>query len=594
MRPTISALRAWRLDELVRASTIATANARQITDAAGKIDRALLATGTWSGNAQRSAKQTITADADHAAEVCAVLQALASTASNANRELVPARNQVLADVRRTVADGFTVSDTGEVSDPSDDDADSDQADRASDAQIWENRIAVALSTVAALDADYGRALAAHARDLSSMVGGQSPITLPDGSRADPDDVVIKLIAMTPAARRAYLATLDADDIRALVTADPATMGNLDGVPFSTRIAANDINIRTALATEIAAGRGDGERAKKLTEMLTPVQSTTPTFGTTAPVRRTFIAFANTKVGHTVEMVGSLTKSTRNAAVYVPGTNTNLNGSRSNYESARNLAQRTGGPVFMYLDERLPQKMGHENVTSGLKLGLISPATGAGYAALGLKDSAADAGLANEIAPDLVSFGRELDTELAQTAPGAKTTFIGHSYGGLAVGTAEQLGLRADRVIYASSAGSGALATGWHNANPNVARYSMTAPGDWIQTVQAAERYGPDPDTAPGVTRLDTGFYSPNGPQHGALVAGPSGHGGYWNDPDSTAFENMVAVITGDTPTEYVHRTDDTPPQLAGGLTAARNASIASTSVGPAVGLEVLRRWLAGD
>ncbi|GAB19618.1 hypothetical protein GOEFS_092_00430 [Gordonia effusa NBRC 100432] len=597
MRPTISALRGWRLDELIAAAAIATANAQAITNAAGMIDRALLSTSTWSGRGQQAAKRTIAANADHAAEVCAVLHALASTAANANRELVPARDLVLSEVSRILADGFDVSDTGEVGVPNGDDADDETcADREASAAIWQNRISTALSAIATLDDTYGRAFTAYAKDLADMVDGQRPITLPDGTRADPDAVVASLAAMTPAQRRAFLATLTADDIRQLIIADPHTMGNLDGIPFSTRISANDVNIRNALAQEITAGRGDGARARKLTEMLTPVQRIGPTFGDTTPVRRQFVAFANTKVGHTIEMVGDLDNSTRNAVVYVPGTNSNLNGSRSNYESALNLSARTGGPVFMYLDERLPQKMGHEGVLAGAPLAAVPAAApiGAVRAVLGLTDSAADTGPAKDIAPGLVSFGRELDTELNRIAPTAKTTFIGHSYGGAVVGTAEQLGLRADRVIYASSAGTGALNTGWHNANPNVERYSLTAPGDWIHTAQQTGRLGTDPDTAPGVARLDTGYYSPGGTHHGQLITGQNGgHGGYWDDPDSTGFQNMVSVIVGDTPTEYVARIPDTPEAQTASFDAAR---IAATTAGfvPLLGVETLRRWLSSD
>lgn len=44
-----------------------------------------------------------------------------------------------------------------------------------------------------------------------------------------------------------------------------------------------------------------------------------------------------------------------------------------------------------------------------------------------------------MAPKLVAFGKTLDAEIDAVAPGAKTTYIGHSYGGSVVGTAEQLG-----------------------------------------------------------------------------------------------------------------------------------------------------------
>ncbi|NMO01644.1 hypothetical protein HH308_10510 [Gordonia sp. TBRC 11910] len=593
MRPSISELKSWQLSDLTNAQTLASAHAKTIAEATTAVDRGLLATSGWKGSTQRAAKRAITTDSDHAAEVCAVLLSLASTAANAHRELQPARAQVLAEVQRATDDGFTVADTGQVTVPDDPDADEDEmADRNSSAQIWENRIDLALTAVATLDDTYGRAFAVHAKDLATMEDGQAPITLPDGTRVDPDAVVTRLAAMSPAARRAFLATLSADDLRQLVIANPQVMGNLDGVPFATRIAANDVNIRTALAAEIAAGRGGGQRAAKLAEMLTPVADTNGRAGTPASVPRKFIAFSNTDVGNTIEMVGNLDTATPNATVYVPGTGTNLNGSKSNYEAARNLSKRTGGPVFLYLDERLPQTLGEKNIDGAKALLPVNTGAAVMHLALGLKDSAADAGPAKDIAPGLVSFGRELDTELAHVAPTAKTTFIGHSYGGVVVGTAEQLGLRADRVVYASSAGTGALSTGWHNANPNVERYSITAPGDPIQSVQASGRFGGDPDTAAGVTRLDTGSYG-SSTADCQLVAGIHSHGGYWDDPDSTAFTNMVSVITGDTPTEYVRRLPDTPePQQAVLDGAPARAMIAGSPA--TIPLEMLRRWLSSD
>lgn len=168
-----------------------------------------------------------------------------------------------------------------------------------------------------------------------------------------------------------------------------------------------------------------------------------------------------------------------------------------------------------------------------------------------------------VSPAEISEIAALDAEIAQHSPEAKTTFIGHSYGGSALGTAEQLGLRADRVIYASSAGTGVLDGPWHNANPNVERYSLTAPGDSIQYTQGIPGgpHGGDPDHMPGVERLDTGSYGSedeNDPPHreGEPVRGGSGHGEYWNDPSSTAFENMRRVIVGQEPTPYVERESD--------------------------------------
>ncbi|MBP0685934.1 hypothetical protein J8J21_23085, partial [Mycobacterium tuberculosis] len=74
---------------------------------------------------------------------------------------------------------------------------------------------------------------------------------------------------------------------------------------------------------------------------------------------------------------------------------------------------------------------------------------------------------------------------------------------------------------------------------DVERYSLTAPGDLIQASQSlpGNPHGDDPDTAEGVIRMDTGYYGEHNPDNHGLVQGLKGHGEYWNDPDSDAFEN---------------------------------------------------------
>ena len=60
---------------------------------------------------------------------------------------------------------------------------------------------------------------------------------------------------------------------------------------------------------------------------------------------------------------------------------------------------------------------------------------------------------------------------------------------------------------------------WHNRNPDVLRFSMTAPGDFIEAVQGIPGgpHGADPDEMPGVIHLATGHYD-----DGRLMAGPAG------------------------------------------------------------------------
>ena len=112
-----------------------------------------------------------------------------------------------------------------------------------------------------------------------------------------------------------------------------------------------------------------------------------------------------------------------------------------------------------------------------------------------------------------------------------------------------MGLTADRTLYVAAAGAGVGVDDpgdWHNRNPAVQRYSMTAPGDLIQSVQGLPLgpHGADPDEMPGVTRLDTGYYD-----DGRLMAGPAAHSDVLMKP-SDAWRNILAVITGGTVTVY--------------------------------------------
>ena len=125
------------------------------------------------------------------------------------------------------------------------------------------------------------------------------------------------------------------------------------------------------------------------------------------------------------------------------------------------------------------------------------------------------------------------------------TYVGHSYGGSILGTAEALGLTADRTVYVAAAGAGFGIddpSEWHNLNPDVVRFAMTAPGDPIQLVQGIPggRHGADPDDMPGVVRLATGHYD-----DGRLMAGPAAHGDVINCVESDSWRNVLAVITGD-------------------------------------------------
>ncbi|ANY23156.1 hypothetical protein [Gordonia terrae] len=534
MRPTISQLRAWNPQSFTDAGSAAVAVAESLDTGVDTAVRAVDSVSSWSGVTHDAANLAIWAEHDHVGEIRNVLHMVADEATDAGADLCHARDFALGVVRGAEGLGFTVFDDGTVTHP--------DTDRAGQAALLADSVSDALDTVDTLDERYGERLEDLTADLASMITGQPDVRLPGGTAMDADAVVRMLEALTPTQVRDIVEQMDPDEVRRLMQADPHVVGNLPGVPFAIRAQANEINIRNALVDEIQAGRAEGLRARTLRGLLEPTPEPT-TAGTPRGddglVERTFLTFVNTPRGRLVEMIGSLRPGTTNAATYVPGTGTNLDTAVGrNRTAATELATRTGGPVFLYLDGDLPPDL----------------------------RAAASPSFAAAMAHRLELFGSELDVEIARHAPAATTTYIGHSYGGSIVGSAEQLGLAPDRVIYASSAGTGIYDT----PHPQgVDRYSLTFPGDPIHYVQSlpGTPHGHDPDTAPGVIRLDTGTVEVHertvdadgrtvNENRRTVDGGLVTHGAYWNDPESTAFQNMVKVITGAEPDLYVPRKPD--------------------------------------
>lgn len=504
---TVEQVTGWPQRPLAQAARQARDNGRTMRAEVIGARAALSRLTLWRGHAHTGATHRLGEEMDHAEEVSRVMADFADTADAAGADLAAGRDRVVS---------LLVEQTG---------SRVAERPRGVDEPAPEPgaRVAAALAELAETDRRHAEHLARLAADLLAMVDGHVLVSTPEGRR-DPDGVINRLVALTPGQRRALVDRMSPADISRLVAADPGVLGKLDGVPFPVRITANRRAIEEALEAEIRRGAGDGARAKQLRAML----GTAP--DPHAPhrrVRRAFITFANTPSGRSIEMFGSLTPRSRGAAVYVPGTGTRMDTADVNRTAAWNLANRSGAPVFLYLDGEFP--------------GTLAEAVSPTFAA--------------SMAPDLVAFSHALDAEVAAQAPGAATTYIGHSYGGAVVGTAEQLGLRADRVVYASASGTGVLPGGaqaWTD-HCGTQRFSVTPPADPIHLAQAAGLHGGDPDAAPGVTRMDSGDYS-----DGKRVRGSHGHGGYFDDPGSGAFANMVAVITGDPVTPYVQREPDRP------------------------------------
>jgi hypothetical protein len=323
-----------------------------------------------------------------------------------------------------------------------------------------------------------------------------------------DRIGEQIAAMTPAQRQR------------LITEFPQHVGNTDGVPWDMRVAANRVNIAQAIV--------DTEDPRRVAFYRTLLGEIDDPARSGQRIDRQILAFDPARAS-LVELNGSLSTA-KSVAVLVPGLNTTIEGSAANTQTARRFVSATRGDVatITYLGGRFPH--GHN-------------------AAAGLAD-AANPRYALDMAPRLVAFSEDVDRTVDATGRPVPVTYIGHSYGGSIVGTAEALGLTADRTLYVAAAGAGVGVDGpsdWHNRNPDVLRFSMTAPGDFIEAVQGVPGgpHGADPDEMAGVIRLTTGHYDDE-----RLMAGPQAHSDILNWP-SEAWRNILAVITGDS--ETLHR-----------------------------------------
>jgi hypothetical protein len=306
------------------------------------------------------------------------------------------------------------------------------------------------------------------------------------------------------------------------------VGNLRGAPFRHRVTANRIRISAELGRERA--RPARPNVTDASHRQADGQARIRHYVALLREGRQVILFSPEGAGRLIELYGRLGPDTRNVAVVVPGTGTGMGRCEELKEPIAGLVAAAGGnlAIVVWMDGDLP--------------GAISAGSASRYAAAP--------------APRLVAFIPDVRQELEDTTPrhaDVKITVAGHSYGGAVIGTAERLGLDANRILHVASAGMGNGVRGpadYRNPNRDVQRFSMTAPGDPIRFVQGRGileiGYGANPDTFPGVIRLETGCYPDAeqlGDKAGRLLAGGAAHGEVWT-PGGEAWTNIYNVLTG--------------------------------------------------
>jgi hypothetical protein len=446
-----------------------------------------------------------------------------------------AREGVLDALARARRDGLTVADDGSVTHAAVPDpvlvllAGGDAGAACTMLEVAaaqaHSQIVAALDRLGAADGDAASDLAAALTDTRRIPAATVPAGAAHGPPPDPvagwpttsqDGIAAQIAAMTPEQRDR------------LVAQYPRQVGNTDGVPWPMRVAANRINIATALLAESGRDTDSRRRIALYRGLLGEIDDPARTGDR---IRRQILAFDPAR-SSLVELNGDLTTA-HSVAVLVPGVNTTIEGSAATTATARRFVSGSRGDaaVITYLGGPFPQV--HDPVAALLE--------------------AADPRSALDMAPRLVAFSEDVDRTVP---PGVPVTMIGHSYGGSIVGTAEALGLTSDRTLFLAAAGSGVGVddpSDWHNRNPDVLRFSMTAPGDFIEAVQGIPGgpHGADPDEMPGVIRLTTGRYDDGRP-----VAGWDAHSGMLNRP-SDSWRTVLAVITGDSETLH-HAVADAP------------------------------------
>ncbi|HET7666484.1 MAG TPA: alpha/beta hydrolase [Mycobacterium sp.] len=531
-RPTVSQAEAWRPDSLRRLADEWDDAARRVT---AQIDSVMGEIGRsrefWIGTAADAAQEDargITAAGNQAARHLVIAAVAARDGAD---QIAAARLSVQTLVAKAGEEGFDVADDGAVSigagpppllvalsggDPV---VARDMLETRAGA--LSNQLVDALDRLASADADAARditeafASSPIPRPAATIPAGAWPVQASDvvagWSAMSQQRISEQITAMTPAQRQRLIAEF------------PQQVGNTDGVPWDMRVAANRVNIAQAIVDGFADPAAQQRTAfyrGLLGEIDDPTRSG-------QRVDRQILAFDPARAS-LVELNGNLSVA-KNVAVLVPGLNTTIEGSAATTQTARRFVSATRGDVaaITYLGGPFPRG---------------SPVTGL--------VEAADPRFALRMAPRLVAFSEDVNRTVDALGRPIAVTYIGHSYGGSILGTAEVLGLTADRTLYVAAAGAGVGVddpSDWHNRNPDVLRFSMTAPGDFIEAVQGIPGgpHGADPDEMPAVIHLATGHYD-----DGRLMAGPQAHSDVLNWP-SDAWRNILAVILGDS--ETLHR-----------------------------------------
>lgn len=380
------------------------------------------------------------------------------------------------------------------------------------------------------------------------------------------------------------ATLTTDQATRLAVLFPG-LGNIDGVPFTARYAANRVNIAGAIPARVAqmpgleealanARKKYDEASAKFDEWVEnhpgseanafeipkdfarkELDEATKATKTASDTLLNYKSYLNEKVpsfeigpngkkapdrdGHQIlifsdEGAGSIAEvwgnpaTAKNVGIAVPGTKTNMAGFPG--------ASKDQAESFVF-----------EAFGKGQSLAMISWAGGEFPQNIPIVDG----GLTPEKSAGDVSFAKELGARLyrfqdavAAEAPGAKVSAGAHSYGGSTLGEGLRLGMKVDRALYIEAAGLGPGVNSIYDIPhaDTTKFYQMTAPGDPISLSQQTGVHGGNPSRDPGIVSLETGFQIELQRPMGKVLSGAESHTDVFKQ-ETTAWQNMYRFYT---------------------------------------------------
>lgn len=564
MTTTVSQARQWRPEPFIALATEWDTVSGRTQVLADRIEQELAACRErWQGLAADAACAEITHIGSALRNLSRVLVLAAAEARDGAVTTELAQHHVIATVSTAESEGCVVTDDGSIEPPLQPTsllvllAGGHEPAADSFLDVRATHLSVELKSALS---DMTEADTATARSIDTALAA-----IWDISATGPVESSAAIVAQWPQLSQdqiaAQLAALSPTALRQLVREAAQQVGNTDGVPWPMRVEANRLNIANAILAErrvlnrpvedkLAAAISptlDPASAERLWAVLHAdpamnaaaiathdrvarqrielyqalLADTADPINPERRISRQILAFDPVR-SSLIELAGDLSRASA-VGVLVPGLNTTWETSAEEVTTSARFVYGSAGKVAMitYLGGRFP--------TGDFAAGLFA---------------AADPRYALEMAPRLVAFSEDVDRTMNRLGRPVPVTYIGHSYGGSIVGTAERFGLTADRVIYAEAAGSGFGVQNpddWHNRNPDVRRFALTAPGDWISLVQGLPfgPHGADPDEMPGVTRLAAGRRL-----NGWPMFGPTTHSDVLTEP-SDAWRNMLAVILGD-------------------------------------------------